>query len=97
MCDFFGERDDLFVRVKRREMLQFVDLGVDLAGDFGIAVANGDGEDAAEKVEVLAALDVPDVLHFGTIGDERPLVVIGDGWPDEFFMLGDDFVAAGGC
>ena len=31
--DFFGERDDLLVRIERREVLEFVDLGVDLAGD----------------------------------------------------------------
>src|SRR5579859_552946 len=92
--DFFSERDNLLIWIERREVLQLVDLGVDLAGDFGIAVAHGDGQDAAEKVEVLAAFDVPDMLHFRVVGDERFLIVVRYRGPDVLFVLGDDFFAA---
>lgn len=76
-------------------MLKFVDLGVDFAGDARVAVADRDGQDAAEEIKILAAFDVPDVLHFGVVGDEGFLVVVSDGRPDVFFVFGDGFFAAG--
>ncbi len=75
--DFFGQIDDGFVGVERRGVLQAVDLRLDLAGDLGIGVADGDGQDAAEEVEVLAAFEIPDVLHAGAVDDER---VLGRNW-----------------
>jgi len=75
-------------------VLQLVHLRVDLAGDSWIAVAYGNGQDPAKKIEVLAPFDVPDVLHFGVIGDQRVLVVVRHRRPDIFFVLGDGFFAA---
>ena len=60
----------------------------------GLQWPDGDGQDAAEEVEILAAVQVPDVLHLAAVGDQRLLVVVGDGGPEVFLVLGDDFVAA---
>ena len=44
-------------------MLQAIDLLLGARGHAGIAVADADGDDAAEEVEILLALHVPDMLH----------------------------------
>ena len=93
---FFGEIDDGFVGIERGGVLQAIDLRLDFAGDLGIGVADGDGEDAAEEIEILAAFEIPDVLHVGAVGDQRMLVEIGDGGPEVFAMLAQDFGAAVG-
>ena len=96
--ELFGERDDGFVGEKRRGVLELVDLRLDLRSDLGIAVADADGDDAAEEIEVFVALDVPEILHRGVVGDERMLVIIRDRRPEIFLVLADDlFAAAGGC
>lgn len=64
------------------------------AGNLGIAMANRDGEDAAEKVEVLVAVKIPEVLHLATIGDQQLLEVVGHRAPKAFPVPGDGFVAA---
>jgi len=53
-------------------------------------------DDAAEKVEVLVAFHVPQILHRTVVGDERVLVIIGHRRPDEFLVLADDFFTSGG-
>ena len=77
--DFFGEGDNLLVGIESGKMLEAVHLGLDLRRDFGVAVADGDRQDAAEEIEVFAPFDIPDVLHLGAVGDERLLVVVGHG------------------
>ena len=91
---FFGEIDDGFVGIERGSVLQAIDLRLDLAGDFGIGVADGDGQDAAEEIEIPAAFEIPDVLHVRAVGDERTLVEIGDGGPEVFAVLAQDFGGA---
>jgi len=49
-------------------VLQPVDLRAHLAGNLRIAVAHGDGKDAAEEIEILVAFHVPEVLHFAAVG-----------------------------
>ncbi len=92
--DFFGQGHDVLVGIERRSVLHPVDLRVDLAGDFGIAVAHRDGQDAAEEIEIFAAFQVPEVLHLGMVGDKRALVIVGHRRPEKLFVLRDDFVAA---
>ena len=84
----------MLIGIERGSVLQAVHLRGDFAGDFGIAVADGNGEDAAEEVEVLVAVEVPEVLHLAAVGDQRLLEVVGDRGPEIFLVLGDDFVAA---
>jgi hypothetical protein len=43
-------------------------------GDFGVAVADGDGVDAAKAVEVAATGFVEEVLHFAFDGHEGVFV-----------------------
>jgi len=93
--DFFGEGHDVFVGIERGGVLQAIDLRGDFAGDLGVAVADGDGQDAAEEIEVLVAVEIPEVLHLAAVGDQGLLEVVGDRGPEVFFVLGDDFVAAG--
>ena len=78
LCDFFRQRNHCFVWENGGGVLQFVHLGLDLGGNAGIRMAYGDGDDAAKEVQVLVAIDVPQVLHAGVIGDQRLGEVIGD-------------------
>ena len=94
--DFFGEIDDGFGGIERGSVLQAIDLRLDFAGDLGIGVPDGNGENAAEEIEIPAAFEVPNVLHVRAVGDERPLVEIGDSGPDVFAMLAQDFGGAAG-
>ena len=57
-------------------MLQLVELRLHLGCDPGIAMADADGDDAAEEVEVLIAIHVPDVLHAPMVHGHRLGVVI---------------------
>jgi len=52
------ERDDGFVRKKSGGVLELVDLRLDLRGDAWVRVSDGDGDNAAEEIEILVALDV---------------------------------------
>ncbi len=58
-------------------------------------MTDGHREDAAEKIEVLIPVEIPDVLHFAAVGNERLLKIIGDGGPKVFFVFGDNFLTAG--
>ena len=69
--DFFGKSDDVLVGVKRGGVLQAIDLCVDFRGDLRIAMPYGDGKDAAKEVEVLVAVEIPNVLHLAAVGDQR--------------------------
>ena len=51
-------------------MLQLVDLSFDLGGDPRIGMAGGNGHDAAEEIQILLAVSIPQVLHAGVIGDQ---------------------------
>src|SRR5918995_2357531 len=57
-------------------MLQLVYLRVDGLGDFFIAMADADGQNAAEKIQVLFTLNIVDVIALSVIEDQR-LVVVG--------------------
>jgi hypothetical protein len=61
-------------------MLQLVHLGVDFAIHFLIAVADAYRHNAAEKIEVLIAVDIPNVLILGARYNERLFVVVEDRW-----------------
>lgn len=95
--DFFGERDDVLIGIKRGRVLEAVHLRGHLAGDLGVAVADGDSEDAAKEIEVLVAVEIPDVLHRAAVGHQRLLEVVGHRGPEVFLVLGDDFVALRGA
>ncbi len=60
-------------------MLQTIDLRVQLAIHLFIAMPDADRDDAAEKIEVLIAVGIPNVLIFGVGDDQRVLVVMEDG------------------
>src|SRR6266478_1488829 len=84
----------MFVGIQRGGVLQAVDLRIDLAGHLWIAVADRNGQDAAEEIQVLAAFQVPQVLHFAAVRHQRPLVVIGHRRPEILLVLGDYLIAA---
>ena len=71
-------------------MLQLVDLGLDLGSHPGIGMSNRDGHDAAKKIQILLAFDVPHVLHGGVIGHQRVFVVNGDGREHVLLVLLED-------
>ena len=56
-------------------------------------MADADGDNAAEEVEILLALDVPDVLHLGVIHGNGIGEVVGDRREDVFLLLAVDLCA----
>src|SRR5690349_21919889 len=50
-------------------------------------MAHRNRDDAAEEIEVLFAVGVPQVLHAGVVGDQRLGVVGGDGGKQELFIF----------
>ena len=59
---------------------------------FGLQWPTPIGHNAAKKVQVLVAFDVPEVLHRSVICNERLLIVVRDRRPNEFLVLANDFV-----
>jgi len=92
--DLLRQRHDVLVGIERRSVLQPVDLRVHFAGDLWVAVTHGDGQDAAEEIEILVAFHVPEVLHFAAVGHQRLLEVVGHRGPKVFLVFGDGFFAA---
>jgi hypothetical protein len=73
-------------------VLQLIDLGVNAAVHEVVAVADADGDDAAEEIEVLVAIGIPNVLIFGMRDDQRFPEVIEDRREEEFFLREKDFL-----
>src|SRR5216683_2520828 len=94
--ELFGECHDLFIGIERRGVLQAVHLRLDLGGDFRVAVADRNREDAAEEIEITPAFEVPEILHLAVVGHQGLLVEIGDRGPEELFVLANDLLAAAG-
>src|SRR5581483_6120007 len=76
--DLFRQRDDGLVWEQGRSVRDLIDLCLDLRCNARIRVADGNGDDAAEEVEILFALDVPQILHAGMICDQRICEVVRD-------------------
>jgi hypothetical protein len=95
--DFFRQRHDVLVGIERGGVLQAIDLRVHFRGDLRIAMPNGNGKDAAKKIQVLVPIQIPDVLHLPAIRHQRLFKVVGDRRPEEFFVFGDDFLTARFC
>ena len=72
----FGERYLRLVRKHSGDVLQLAHLFHDLLVHGLVAVADADGDDAAEEIEVLVAVSVPDELVFGAFDDQRLLEVM---------------------
>ncbi len=79
-----------FVGEKGGDVAELDELILNLAGHGLVAVADADGDDAAEEIEVLIAVGVPDMLVLGVGDDEGLLVVMEDGGEKEFFV-GEDY------
>ena len=77
---------------ERGRVLDLVDLRFDLLRHLGVRVAHTDGHDAAQEVEKLLALDVPNVLALGMVNHHRVLEVGGDAVEKVFLLFANDFV-----
>ncbi len=90
--DFLGEGDLGFGEEDGGDVLEFIELGMDFGVDFRVAMANADGENAAEEIEILVAVGIPDELVFGAFDDERLFEIVKDRGEEEFFLREDDFL-----
>ena len=72
----FCERGLRFICKNGADVLQAIHLGMHLAIDVVIAMANADGDDAAEEIQVLISVRIPNVLILGVRNHERFLVVM---------------------
>ena len=91
--DFFRKRHHGLVRVECGGVAELVNLGLLRAGDVRVGVADADGDDAAEEIEIALPFHVPHVLHLAALQGERVLVVVGDGGIDILLLGSDDFLA----
>ena len=73
----------------RGDVLQAVDLRVQLLIHLFVAMADADGDDAAEEIQVLIAVGIPDVLILGVRDDQRLFVVMEDGG-EQMVAVGED-------
>ncbi len=65
------------MKVDRRRVLQSANLGLNLLDHLRMAMADGDGHDPRETVEILLAGFVPNVLAFA-LDDEQRIGVVRD-------------------
>ena len=77
-------------------MLDLVNLRLDFVRHLGVRVAHADRHDAAQKVEKLLALGVPNVLALGMVDHHRVLEVGGDTVEKVFLLFANDFVVSHG-
>ncbi len=65
--ELLGKRHLRLVREHGGDVLQLVDLRVNLGVHLVVAMADADGDDAAEEIQILVAVGIPDVLIFGVV------------------------------
>src|ERR1035438_8736981 len=90
--NLLGERRLRLIGVDGGDVLQCIQLAMDFGVDLLIAVAHADGDDAAQKIQVLIAVGVPDVLILGARYDERLLEVMKNRRKQIFLVGENDFV-----
>jgi len=69
-----------------------VGLLLDGLGDLLVAMADADGENAAEEIEIFLAVDIVNVVVFGVIHHQRLVVISGHTGEEIFPMLVNDFL-----
>ena len=74
----------------RGDVLQSVDLLVNPGIHFLVAMSDANGENAAEKVQILVAVSVVNILVFGARNHQRFLVVVEDGGEQKFLVCEKD-------
>ena len=62
--DLFGQRGLRFVGEHCGDVLQRIELLMHLGIHLIVAVADADGDDSAEEIQVLVAVGIPDILIF---------------------------------
>jgi hypothetical protein len=72
--------------------MQAVDLLVNLGADEVVEVSYADRDNAAEEVEILSAVGIPNVLILGPLNDQGFFVVVKDGGEQELLTGQKDFV-----
>ena len=91
-----GQLDQRLCREQRGDVLQRLDLLLDRGDHARLAVAEADGDDAAEEVEVLLAVGIEQPLTLAANERQRLLVVARE--PVEILaVLGDDLSLVQGC
>ena len=90
--DLLRERRLRLIGEDGGDVLERVELLVDFGVHLLVAVADAHGDDAAEEVEILVAVGVPDVLVLGAVDDQRLFVIVEDGGEEEFLIGKNDLV-----
>jgi hypothetical protein len=79
------------VGVKRRHVLHLVGLFVDRGSHLFVAMADADRKNPAEKVQILIAVGVVNVLILGVIDNQRLVIVGRHAREQVLLLLLDDF------
>ena len=80
------------MQINRGGVLQRFVLLVRRGDDVRMAMADADGDDAAEAVEIAFAGFVPDILHLALHDHDRLLVVEKDAGVQELLAQGEHFL-----
>src|SRR5262249_47358093 len=80
------------VEIDRRGMLQHFVLAIRGGDDVRMAMADANGDDSTEAVEVALARVVPDVLHLSLDEHERLLVVEEDSGIQKLLSKREHFI-----
>ena len=73
---------DLRIEINGGRVPKAVDLGVQSGVDFRVTMADADGDDAAEKVQISFAARVPEPLHGTPMDVQRARVVVSERWTE---------------
>ncbi len=90
--DPLGQRRLRLIREHGGDMLQLVDLLMHLLIHRFIAMADADGHDAAEEIEVLIPVDVPDVLIFRLGHHQRLFEIVKNAGKQMLLIRENDFL-----
>ena len=85
--EFLREGADAGIEVDGRRVLERGVLGLGGGDDVWVAVADADGHDAAETIEVAAPGVVPDILHVSLYDHERLAVIEEEAGVEELLAL----------
>src|SRR6185437_8033220 len=85
-CDLLSERGLRLIGEQGGDVLQGIELLVKFGVHFVVAVADAHCDDAAEKIEVLVSIGIPDILVFRMRNHERLLIVMKNCGKEELLI-----------
>src|SRR5262249_33760188 len=93
--ELLGQIDDPEGRVERRDVPEAVDLRVERGVHALVRLAEADGEDATEEIEVAPAVEILEARALAALEDDALLVVVRDAGEEKLLVPRPDVGARG--